>query len=175
MVKTLYLVRHAHYRIPHPKTYKEKDLGGTVLTIEGIEDIIKLAHKLRHDDRDIKMVYSSPFQRTTETAQLLAKVLRTEVEIRDGIQENYIGGGVEDHLKNVYTGFKSVVEEALGYSEGNCILVSHRLPISLYISKESGVSYKDIAADKKHSAMIKMGGCYKLLFNRNAFIKYEKV
>ena len=175
MVKTLYLVRHAQYRIPHPKTHKKEDVGGTVLTIEGIEDIVKLAHKIRHDDRDIKKIYASPYQRTMETANILARILRAEVEIRNDIQENYTGDGTEEHLKDVYSKFKRVVEEALDYSEGNCILVSHMLPISLYVSKETGVSYQELAENKKHTGMIKMGDCYKLLFNRKTFIKYEKI
>ena len=175
MVKTLYLVRHAHYRIPHPKSHIREDLGGTVLTIEGIENIIKLAHKLRHDDRDIKRIYSSPYQRTLETSKLLARVLRADIEVRDDIQEQYTGKGTEDHLKEVYTKFKRVVEEALEYTEGNCILVSHMLPISLYVSRESGTPYKEIAENTKHVGMIKMGDCYKLLYNRKDFIKYEKL
>lgn len=175
MVKTLYLIRHAHYRIPHPRTYQETDLGGTVLTVKGIEDIIALAHKLRHDDRDIKMIYSSPYQRTIETAQLLAKILRADIDIRDNIQENHVGAAEENHLKTVYTKFKETVEEALNYSEGNCILVSHRFPISLYISKQTGLSYEEIGADKEHTSMIKMGGCYKLLFNGTSMIKHEKI
>ncbi len=175
MVKTLYLVRHAHYRIPHPRTYQESDLGGTVLTVKGIEDIIALAHKLRHDDRDIKMIYSSPYQRATETAQLLAKILRADIEIRDNIQENHVGAGEKDHLKLVYTKFKETIEEALNYSEGNCVLVSHRFPISLFISRESGLSYENIGADKEHTSLIKMGGCFKLLFNGADMIKYEKI
>lgn len=172
MVKTLYLVRHAHYRIPHPRADIVDDY---VLTIKGIEDTIDLAHKLRHEDKNIQMIYSSPYQRTRETAGFLAKVLRTEeIQIRDKVQENHMGDGNIDHLKEVYANFKTVVEEALDYTEGNCIIVSHRMPISLYVSKESGHPYQEIIDNTKYNAVLKMGDCLKLLYNRKSFIKYEK-
>jgi len=174
MVKNIYLVRHAHYRIPHPRALKKGEKGGTVLTVRGIEDIIELAHKLRHEDRNIKMIYASPYKRTLETADLLIKILRTDIILREGIQENYLGEGKEDHLKDVYLKFKGVVEEALDYPEGHCVIVSHKLPISLFVSRETGVSYKDIAADRNHINLVKMGDCLKLLYNRKSFIKYEK-
>lgn len=173
MVKTLYLVRHAHYRIPHPKPGGGS--SGRVLTIEGIEDVINLAHKLKHEDRNIKYIYSSPYQRTKETSQLLAKTLRIEdIQIRDKLQENYIGGGDQEHLKHVFNDFREIVEEALDNTEGNSIIVSHRMPISVYASRESGISYENIAKEKKHYALVKMGDCLKLLYNRKSFIKYEK-
>jgi hypothetical protein len=49
------------------------------------------------------------------------------------------------------------------------------LPISLFVARETGTSYKKIAENTKHTGMIKMGDCFKLMFNKNAFIKYEKV
>jgi len=174
MVKTIYLVRHAHYRIPHPRDLEKGEKGGTVLTVRGLEDVIKLAHKLRHQDRNIKIIYTSPYKRTMETADLLTKILRTDIVLREGIQENFLGDGKEEHLKNVYFKFKDVVEEALSYPEGHAIIVSHKFPISLLVSRETGVSYKDIAADRKHTNLIKMGDGLKLLYNRKAFIKYEK-
>ena len=174
MIKILYLVRHGHYRIPHPRALEKGERGGTVLTIRGIEDIIGLAHKLRHEDRNIKQIYSSPYQRTKETADLLAKILRNEVVLREKVQENYMGKGEEGHLKEMFSNFKDVVDEALNYSEGRCIIVSHKLPISLYVSRELGVAYKEIPSDRKHVNLVKMGDCLKLLYNRKSFIKYEK-
>lgn len=173
MVKTLYLIRHAHYRIPHPQHGNK--FKGRVLTVQGIEDIIELAHKLRHEDKNIKYMYSSPYQRTVETSKLLAKVLRTEeIQIRDKIQENNMGSGQETHLRQVFADFKEVVEEALDNTDGNSIIVSHRMPISLYVSRESGISYQEIAENSKYNALVKMGDCLKLLYNRKSFIKYEK-
>jgi broad specificity phosphatase PhoE len=121
------------------------------------------------------MIYSSPFQRTRETAHLLAKILRTEeIEIRDKIQENSMRDGNTEHLKSVYSNFKTVVEEALSRAEGNCIIVSHRMPISLYVSRESDHSYQEIADNTKYNAVLKMGDCLKVLYNKKSFIKYEK-
>ncbi len=174
MVKNIYLVRHAHYRIPHPRKLEKGEKGGTVLTVRGIEDVIELSHKLRHQDRNIKIVYTSPYKRTLETAEIITKILRTDIMLREDIQENYLGDGDEEHLKNVHLKFKEVVEEALSYPEGHAIIVSHKFPISLFVSRETGLSYKDITADRKHTNLIKMGDCLKLLYNRKSFIKYEK-
>lgn len=174
MIKNLYLVRHAHYRIPHPRTLEKGDRGGTVLTIRGIEDIIELAHKLRHEDKNIKMIYSSPYKRTIETTNLISKILRTDIILREGIQENYLGEGKEEHLEQVFASFRKVVEEALDYEDGNCIVVSHKFPISLYVSHENGLSYKEITKNRKHLNLVKMGDCLKLMYNRKSFIKYEK-
>ena len=172
MIKTIYLVRHSHYRIPHPRSLEKGEKGGTVLTIRGIEEVIKLAHKLRHHDRNIKIIYASPYKRTLETADLFTKILRTDIVLREGVQENYLGDGNEEHLKKVYFKFKDVVEEALDYPEGHSIVVSHKFPISLFVSRESGLSYKDITADRKHTNLVRMGDCLKLLYNRKAFINY---
>lgn len=145
-----------------------------MLTISGIEDVIELAHKLRHQDKKISLVYTSPYKRTMETAQLLAKILRTDITLREDVQENYIGDGDEDHLKDVYTRFKNVANEALEYEHGHCLIVSHKFPISLFVSRETGLSYKEISSERKHINLVKMGDCLKLLYNRKSFIKYEK-
>ncbi len=174
MIKNLYLIRHAHYRIPHPRDLQKGDRGGTVLTVRGIEDVIELAHKLRHFDKNIFKIYTSPYKRTMETTNLLAKILRTDVVLKEDLQENYMGDGNVDHLKDVHAKFKGVVETALEQQAGNCLIVSHRFPISLYISRESGLSYEEIASDRKHINLIKMGECLKLMFNGQAFINYEK-
>ena len=174
MIKNIYLIRHAHYRIPHPRSVEKGEKGGTVLTIRGVEDVIELAHKLRHEDKNIKMIYTSPYKRTMETAELLTKILRTDIALREGAQENYMGDGDDDHLKNVYLKFRNVIEEALDYPDGNSIIVSHRFPISLYVSHETGLSFKDIVLNRDHTNIVKMGDCLKLLFNGKAFISYEK-
>jgi broad specificity phosphatase PhoE len=174
MIKTLYLVRHGHYRIPHPK----EGSGGNepkVLTVRGIEDIISLSHKLRHIDKEIGIIYSSPLQRTQETATLLARVLRVNIETREQIQEDFFKEGNTEHLKEVFDRFNEVINEALDFQEGNAVIVSHKFPISLFVAHSDKYSYEEISEDKRHVNLLKMGACFKITFNKKQFIHYEYV
>lgn len=174
MYKVVYFVRHGHYRIPHPKNGRD-NTESNVLTVKGIEDIIKLAHKLRHLDKNIGIIYSSPIERTVETAKLLAKTFRVDIQIREQIKEDYYQEGDVNHLKDVYDKFQEIVDEALDYQYGNAIIVSHKFPISLYIAHSGKFSYEDISNDKRHVNLIDMGRCFKVSFNKKDFVGYESI
>lgn len=174
MIKTIYLVRHGHYRIPHPRKNSDGS-EPTVLTIRGIEDIITLSHKLRHIDKEIGLIYASPLKRTQETAQLLARAMRVNIETRDELKEDFFREGNVNHLKEVFDRFNLVVDEALEFEEGNAVIVSHKFPISLFIAHSNKYSYEEISNDKRHVNMLDMGGCFKVTFNKKAFIGYESL
>ena len=80
----LLLIRHAVNDV-----MKEKKLAGRMpgvhLNDEGRQQAIDVAERLRHIP--IKAIYSSPLERTRETAEPLAKLLELPVGVRDGLVE----------------------------------------------------------------------------------------
>ncbi len=174
MYRTVYTVRHGHYRIPHPRKNPDGS-EPSVLSIMGIESIVTLSHKLRHIDKDIKKIYASPLKRTMETAEILAKILRVDVTVRDNIRENYFKDGNLDHLKDVYMKFRECTDEVLDFKDGNSIIVSHKFPMSLFVARASGFSFKEISEDRRHINLVRMGDCLKLEFNNRDLVKYERI
>jgi broad specificity phosphatase PhoE len=174
MIKTIYLVRHGHYRLPHPKNNPDGS-EASVLTVRGIEDIISLSHKIRHLDKEIGIIYASPLKRTQETAQLMSRVMRVNIETREELKEDFFKEGNVDHLKEVFDRFSLVVDEALEFDSGNAIIVSHKFPISLFIAHSNKYSYQEISQDKRHINLLEMGGCFKVSFNKKELIGYESL
>ena len=174
MYRTLYFIRHGHYRIPDPKPDSPKDRRH-VLTVMGIEDIIEVAHKIRREDKSIKHLFSSPYKRALESADLISKIFYLDVKVEENLKEEMLEFGNTQHLKEVYAHFSNTVNQALEEKDGNSIIVSHRMPISLFLSVGSGVSYEDIAADKKHTTLLKMGEGVKVNFNGGKFVDYSKL
>jgi probable phosphoglycerate mutase len=87
-VTQLLLIRHAINDV-----MKAKRLAGWMpevhINAEGQQQAEALAERLRH--LQITAIYSSPLERTRETAAPLAKALGLEVQIRDGLGEVQYG------------------------------------------------------------------------------------
>ena len=170
MIKALYFVRHGHYRPKEAPTGKY-----SVLTLTGLEDIVELGQKLQKIDKNIETIYTSPYKRTQETASLLSRFTHASIVVRDELQEQYSLDAKVAHFKDIYSKVDLVVNEALDNREGTCIIVSHELPISLYISKASGVTFEEISKDPKHRELLLMGECIHTTFSNKELLHYEKI
>ena len=176
MVLTIYFVRHGHYRIP-PHTPNNISLGEPhSLTIMGVESIVDLAKKLKKQKDKIWTIYTSPVKRTLETAQILSKILSKDIAVRDGLQEQHSAENTIEHYQNIYQQFEDVVYEALLRDDDvTNVIVSHELPISLFLSIKSGVSFEEIVADYSHLELLNMGDCIKAEFNGKDLLKYQRI
>lgn len=113
----IYLIRHGEAEI-----YAEDDFKRKLTTIGRVklENSFKAFANRLEDKRSYK-IYSSPLERAKETAEILAKHLDSDFEVKD-----YLAGGrIRDILKTLD-------------QDGNYILVSHEPFISNWIYQLTG-------------------------------------
>lgn len=113
----IYFIRHGEAEI-----YAEDDFKRKLTTIGRVklENSFKAFANRLEDKRSYK-IYSSPLERAKETAEILAKHLDSNFEVKD-----YLAGGrIRDILKNLD-------------QDGNYILVSHEPFISNWIYQLTG-------------------------------------
>lgn len=113
----IYFIRHGEAEI-----YAEDDFKRKLTTIGRVklENSFKAFANRLEDKRSYK-IYSSPLERAKETAEILAKHLDSDFEVKD-----YLAGGrIRDILKNLD-------------QDGNYILVSHEPFISNWIYQLTG-------------------------------------
>ena len=113
----IYLIRHGEAEI-----YAEDDFKRKLTTIGRVklENSFKAFANRLEDKRSYK-IYSSPLERAKETAEILAKYLDSDFEVKD-----YLAGGrIRDILKTLD-------------QDGNYILVSHEPFISNWIYQLTG-------------------------------------
>ena len=113
----IYLIRHGEAEI-----YAEDDFKRKLTTIGRVklENSFKAFANRLEDKRSYK-IYSSPLERAKETAEILAKHLDSDFEVKD-----YLAGGrIKDILKTLD-------------QDGNYILVSHEPFISNWIYQLTG-------------------------------------
>lgn len=113
----IYLIRHGEAEI-----YAEDDFKRKLTTIGRVklENSFKAFANRLEDKRSYK-IYSSPLERAKETAEILAKHLDSDFEVKD-----YLAGGrIRDILKTLD-------------QDGNYIFVSHEPFISNWIYQLTG-------------------------------------
>lgn len=113
----IYFIRHGEAEI-----YAEDDFKRKLTTIGRVklENSFKAFANRLEDKRSYK-IYSSPLERAKETAEILAKHLDSDFEVKD-----YLAGGrIRDILKTLD-------------QDGNYILVSHEPFISNWIYQLTG-------------------------------------
>lgn len=113
----IYFIRHGEAEI-----YAEDDFKRELTTIGRVklENSFKAFANRLEDKRSYK-IYSSPLERAKETAEILAKHLDSDFEVKD-----YLAGGrIRDILKTLD-------------QDGNYILVSHEPFISNWIYQLTG-------------------------------------
>lgn len=113
----IYFIRHGEAEI-----YAEDDFKRKLTTIGRVklETSFKAFANRLEDKRSYK-IYSSPLERAKETAEILAKHLDSDFEVKD-----YLAGGrIRDILKNLD-------------QDGNYIFVSHEPFISNWIYQLTG-------------------------------------
>lgn len=82
----IYLIRHGQTTGDVEGLY-----GGTYddqLSKKGIKQVEKLASGLK--DKGIEIIFSSPYSRAKETAEILSKALKIRVEIKDDLRERNV-------------------------------------------------------------------------------------
>ncbi len=119
----IYLIRHGE------TTGDVKGLyGGTYddhLSKKGIGQVKKLAQKL---DKNIEIIFSSPYLRAKETAEILSKSLKVPVEIKDDLRERNVysfmsGQPIEEMTKKhpeevaKLQDYKQAIADAEGYED----------------------------------------------------------
>ena len=113
----IYFIRHGEAEI-----YADDDFKRKLTTIGRVklENSFKAFANRLEDKRSYK-IYSSPLERAKETAEILAKHLDSDFEVKD-----YLAGGrIRDILKNLD-------------QDGNYIFVSHEPFISNWIYQLTG-------------------------------------
>jgi 2,3-bisphosphoglycerate-dependent phosphoglycerate mutase len=88
MITSIYFVRHAESD-PSIKVDSIRPL-----TKKGLEDTKKVTKLLK--DRNISLIYSSPYKRTIETVQDISACLGLDISIINDFRERKVGEWVED-------------------------------------------------------------------------------
>jgi probable phosphoglycerate mutase len=163
-ITRLYLVRHGATNLTAEDRFSGDD--GAELSEEGRRQVMLLGRRLEREK--ITMIYSSPFDRTMETARIVASQCKVPIETRDALRE--IGHGHwEGHTRSeVEVGFPdeyasweedpftfapeggesgvAVLARALpvireivtGHAGGRVLVVSHKATIRLILSSLLG-------------------------------------
>ena len=164
MTTRLYLVRHG----ATPLTAENKFSGAenVYLSDEGREQVERLAQRLADDD--INAIYSSPLDRTKETAEIIARPHSLTPILKDGLREISHGhwegmtrNEVEDQFADEYTAWESdpftfapkdgesgisvlaralpvIREIVVTNKDENIVVVSHKATIRLLLSSLLG-------------------------------------
>lgn len=180
----IYLLRHGQYESPnHILPYR---LANFHLSQKGIDDVTNVAQKL--SSRSIVAVYTSPLERTYETAVILAQsqgltpiVDERLLEVRSpaqGQKEGFVEakGGWEiyettwfkerggETLAEIASRMKSAMEEFVHLHEGKeLIVVSHGDPIMALVALYKGMSLTPESLLASHP-YVRMAGGYRLEF-----------
>ncbi|HSG44329.1 MAG TPA: histidine phosphatase family protein [Anaerolineales bacterium] len=164
MTTRLYLVRHG----TTPLTAEDKFSGAenVFLSDEGRDQVNLLAHRLADDN--IHAIYSSPLDRTLETASIIARPHKLKPIKKDGLREISHGHWegltrqqVEEQYADEYTAWESdpftfapkggesgisvlaralpiIREVVVKHKDGNVLVVSHKATLRLIISSLLG-------------------------------------
>lgn len=92
----IYLIRHGETTGDVEGRY-----GGTYddyLSEKGIKQVKELAEELK--DKGIEIIYSSPYHRAKDTAEILSKVLKCPIKIKKDIREKNVYGFMSGKLKS---------------------------------------------------------------------------
>ena len=158
MERKVYVVRHAVVENPHKVLYGR--LPGFHLSREGEANIYELAEKIKASGTKFSRIYTSPLERTRETAKILSNVLGVPTEPNDALLEVkckllegknrlqqlrlYLLHGI-DIYSDYYTQrgvepanvimnrMQKFIQAKLEQTEGNFMVVSHGDPINLLI------------------------------------------
>ena len=172
MIKTIYLVRHVHFQVPHPRpeAYITRKAS---LSVTGLEDIVTLGHEIKALEKYISKIYTSPYLRAIETAELLAKTfIGCPIELDENVTEDKLVLPNEVHLEECYLKFKDCTDKALD-NDGPSIIVSHEFPISVFVSKSSGITFEQMVKSKKHLELLKMGECIVAKFSNRKLVSHN--
>lgn len=181
---TIYLLRHGEYVSPnHIVPYR---LSGFHLSQKGITDVIHVAKTLA--SKSIVAVYTSPLERTYETAVILAQshgltpiVDERLLEVRSpaqGQKEGFVeakgGWGIYDTLwykehggeplEEIASRMKAAIDEFVKRHEGKeLIVVSHGDPIMVLVALYKGMSLTPESLLASHP-YVAMAAGYRLNF-----------
>lgn len=165
MTSTVYFVRHGHIIMSEGKNNSDWELS-----VRGIEEITKLAKRLKKISP--VAIVSSHYLRTLQSAHILGKVLNLKVHTEKSLHEVFFKRTVK-HAKEVFQDVDEVIKKYIK-TLPSFIVVSHEAPISLYLSKESGKSYYEIANDHSNLQLLKMGECIEAIFENGKFVSMKK-
>lgn len=192
---TLYLIRHGQYASPdHIIPYR---LPGFHLSPKGISDVTRLAEALA--SRSIAAVYTSPMERTQETAAILAKPFHVTpivderlLEARSpaqGQKEGFLEarGGWDiyesdwfkehngESMADIAARMKVAIEDiTLAHKNAEVIVVSHGDPIMLLVASYRGIS---LTPEALHAMQpyVPMAGGYTLSFNEEGEVLVQPI
>lgn len=189
MATRVYLIRHGQYE--NPSQIAPYRLPGFHLSEKGKRDVTALSETL--SDESISAVFTSPLERTRETAEVIAKShglnpivderlmeMRSPLQGKTVEQIDALGGwnwSVYDApwyalehgetLDQVYKRFFDIVEEKRKeYPNTAVVLVSHGDPIMVYVAQYLGVPRVASELAKIHP-YVPMAGGYKLVFEKD--------
>lgn len=184
MTTTIYLFRHGQYESPDKIVpYR---LPGFHLSAKGVADVTARAAELA--TKPIVAIYTSPLERTHETATILAQpfhlvpvVDERLLEVRSpaqGEKEGYVeskgGWGIYDspwfkeHDGESMVEVSTRMQEAMGdfvqkHPNSELIVVSHGDPIMLLVARYKGIPLTPESLSASHP-YVPMAGGYRLDF-----------
>lgn len=175
MSKFLYLVRHGkydsqNYKVPAYDTFPFH------LNPSGVSDIETLGNMLNHVSPKISAIYSSPFVRTHETAEILANKLNLEITLKEGLQETTRDEHMSRDFEAMYQRVSGVIKPLIENMVDNsaCIIVSHRDPLRIFIHFEKGLDVNSLIKEDSCGEKIPMGSCLKLIYDTNELTIVEE-
>jgi broad specificity phosphatase PhoE len=160
----IHLVRHGE--VHNPKGVLYGRLPNFGLSKLGHQMAAKAAHELPESDRKISALFSSPLQRTRESAEPISQAFKLEPSIDDRFIEPHnifegrvISGGrillkphLWFHLRNpsqptwgepyqqiVDRMVEGIIDAANSVESGDLVIVSHQLPIWMVHSSAAGI------------------------------------
>ena len=148
----LFLVRHGE--VFNPKQIIYGKIPGYFLSEKGCQEIKSTAEKLKGND-PFELIYTSPMDRTLQSAEIISSIVRTDVEVEPRIIETDVGSFQGEPFTKLPTDYFSDSSEKYGielppvvlsrmmnwfeeirtkHAGRNLIAVSHRDPIGALVS-----------------------------------------
>lgn len=133
---TIFLIRHGEVEYPLDNKGRKLVYGSKVpLSNEGREQIRKLGNQLLRDKSSISIIYTSPYPRAVQTADIIANILGIKTIIQ-----------VENLKDTIYSGYEGTLYEDLIAMGGNTYLnpKSDKQETIENISKRMSIIFKTI-------------------------------
>jgi len=150
MITTIYLIRHGEVEFKYNKDGEKMIYGPNVhLSQSGIKQIKELAEIISKDETNITLLYSSPFERTIETAKILSNKLNIKkIIIEKELSDIYTKGQEkipmrlldsfhhQETINKLSIRIVRAINQILSFNQGKTFaIICHGDPIRVYVDK----------------------------------------
>ena len=174
MEKVIYLVRHGTYDM-QGLTKPSRATFNSNLLPEGVKDVQLVGASIKTYGDTIEKIVASPYQRTKDSASILAAFFSTDYTVDERLCETTEDEHIHHDYLGIYGRMNAVIKELLSSEFKTIIVVSHQVPLGTFIQIESGMDANDLTANPENLTLLTMGGAFRLVYENDHLVDCQKL